>query len=239
MWWKKKGKEEKEKVIAYLRSRLFPWNFVFDDVDEAALEHFVPYAIQICDAKGIEKDTVSADAVKEVITREIREAVDDYLFDPEDTEMTRMHGEFATIYPFAFSQCLAHVILYRLGLTMEEAVDVKGISDLLGQDIQEMKKRENFIRNVISRKRSKAMKIFAKSVLHKKVITAGGDYIGSVGDIIFTDESGQLKELMIHHLRGSGLKKSRVSMDGVRLNMYSKNIVLKPSNYHKKWDDID
>jgi hypothetical protein len=55
---KKVGKEEKEKVVAYLRSKLFPWNFIFEDVADAAIEHFVPYAIQMCDAKGLEKGSV-------------------------------------------------------------------------------------------------------------------------------------------------------------------------------------
>jgi sporulation protein YlmC with PRC-barrel domain len=233
MWWKKKGKEEKEKVVAYLRSKLFPWNFIFEDVAEDAVEHFVPYAIQMCEAKGIEKDSVGVEKVKEVITREVKEAVDDYLFDPEDKEMIRMHGKFAAVYPFAFSQCLAYVILYRLGLRLEDVVDVKAISDLLGQDVMEIRKSEFFIRDLKSREGSKAMKMFAKSIIDKKVITAGGDCIGSVEDIIFTDETGEVEELVVDHLRGTGLKKSRISMDDVRLNMYSKNVVLKSSNYHR------
>ena len=233
MWWKKKGKEEKEKVVAYLRSKLFPWNFIFEDVAEDAVEHFVPYAIQMCEAKGIEKGAIGVEAVKAVITREVLEAVDDYLFDPEDKEMIRMHGKFAAIYPFAFSQCLAYVILYRLGLKLEDVVDIKAISDLLGQDVMEIRKSEIFIIDFIPRDRSKAMKMFAKSILDKKVITAGGDCIGSVKDIIFADETGKVEELVVNHLRGTGLKKSRVSMGDVRLNMYSKNIVLKSSNYHK------
>lgn len=234
MWWKKKGKEGKEKVVAYLRSRLFPWNFIFEDVEEDSVEHFIPYAIQMCEAKGIEKGSVGEDAVKEVITREVKEAVDDYLFDPDDKEMIRMHGDFAAIYPFAFSQCLTYVILYRLGLELADIVDVKAISDLSGQDVKEIKRREFFIRDVISKNGRKAMKMFAKSILDKKVITSGGDDIGSVGDIIFAGETGKVEELLVNHSRGSSLKKSRIPMNEVRLNMYSKNIVLKSSNYHKK-----
>lgn len=233
MWWKKKGKEDKEKVVAYLRSKLFPWNFIFEDVAKEAVEHFVPYAIQMCEAKGIEKGSIGDEEVKAVIAREVEEAVDDYLFDLEDKEMIRMHGKFAAVYPFAFSQCLAYVILYRLGLKLEDVVDIKAISDLLGQDIMEIRKSEIFIVDFIPRERRKAMKMFAKSILDKKVITAGGDCIGSVEDIIFADETGKVEELVVNHLRGTGLKKSRISMGDVRLNMYSKNIVLKASNYHK------
>ena len=230
---KKAEKEEKEKVVAYLRSKLFPWNFIFEDVTDAAIEHFVPYAIQMCEAKGLEKGSIGLEDVKEVITREVKEAVDDYLFDPEDTEMIRMHGKFATSYPFAFSQCLAHAILYRLGLKLEDVVDIRAISDLLGEDMKEIAMREYFIRDLMAQNGSKAMKMFAKSILDKKVITAGGDCIGSVADIIFTDETGKVEELAVNHLKGTGMKKSRVSIEDVRLNMYSKNVVLKSSNYRK------
>ena len=230
---KKAGKEEKEKVIAYLRSKLFPWNFIFEDVPNAAIEHFVPYATQMCEAKGLEKGSVGFEDVKEVITREVKEAVDDYLFDPEDREMIRMHGDFAAIYPFAFSQCLAHAILYRLGLKLEDVVDIRAIGDLLGEDIKEITMREYFIRDLMAQKGSNAMKMFATSILDKKVITAGGDCIGSVADIIFTDETGKVEELAVNHLKGTGMKKSRIPIQDVRLNMYSKNVVLKSSNYRK------
>ena len=235
MWWKKSSKEGKEKVVAYLRSRLFPWNFIFEDVEEASVEHFIPYALQMCEAKGIEKGSVGKEDVKRVVTQEVKEAVSDYLFEPEDKAMIRVHGrEFAAIYPFAFSQGLAHAILYRLGLEWEDVVDIKAISDLLGQDIREIKRREFILKELISRNESKAMKMFAKSILDKRVITAGGEDIGNVEDLIFTDGTGKVGELIVTHARGSGLEKSRISMDDIRLNMYSKNVVLKSSNYHKE-----
>ncbi len=234
MWWKKKGKEEKEKVIAYLRSRLFPWNFILEDVEEDSIKHFVPYAIQMCEGKGIDKGAISEEEVKEVIAKEVREAVNDYLFDPEDKDMTKMHGKLAPTYPFAFSQCLLHAILYRLGIEMGDVVDVKAIGELLGRDITEIKRRELFIRDLISRNENKAMKMFGKSILDKKIITAGGDSIGSVGDIVFDVGTGHVEGLVVNHQKGAGLKKSRIPMHDMRLNMYSKNIVLKYSNYDKK-----
>ncbi len=231
---RKKGKEEEERVIAYLRSKLFPWNFIFEDVEEDAIEHFVRYAIQICEGKGIEKGTISTDegAVKELITREVREAVNDYLFDPEDKEMIRTHGKFAPSYPFAFTQCLVHTILFRLGLEMSDVVDVNAISELLGANIKEIRRSELFIRDLIARNEKKAMKMFAKSLLDRKVISAGGDYIGSVGDIMFEIETGNVGGLIVNQQKGAGTKKNLwISMQDVRLNTYSKNVVLKYSNY--------
>jgi len=233
---REKEREEKEKVVAYLRSRLFPWNFIFEDVEEDAIKHFVTYAIQICEGKGIDKRSISVEGVeiKELIIKEVKEAVNDYLFDANDRDMVRMHGDFAGSYPFAFAQCLAHTILHRLGLEMRDVVDVNAISELLGQDIKEMEGRVLFIRDLISKNENKAMKMFGKSILDKKVIMAGGECIGSVGDIVFDAGTGNVEGLVVNHQKGSGFKKSRISMQDVRLNMYSKNIVLKYSNYDKK-----
>jgi sporulation protein YlmC with PRC-barrel domain len=233
MWWKKSGREEKEKIVAYLRSKLFPWNFILEEVEEEAVAHYAPFAIQMCAAKGIERDVVDREAVKDVIRHEVKEAVEDYLFDPEDREMVRMHGRFAPLYPFAFSQAMAYAILHRLGLQLADIVDVKAVGDLLGLDEREISKRELLARDAFAKNGGKAMKMFARSIVAKKVITAGGDHIGSVEDLIFTGGTGKVEELVVNHLGGTGLKESRIPMRDVRLNMYSKNIVLKPSNYHE------
>jgi PRC-barrel domain. len=228
-----KEKEEKEKVVAYLRSKLFPWNFAFEHVDEDAIKHFVSYAIQICEGKGIEKRNLSITEVetKELISKEIREAVNDYLFDAEDRDMIRMHGGFARSYPFAFAQCLMHTIIYRLGLELEDVLDVEAIGELLGRDVKEIKQRALFIRDLIPRSEKSAMKMFGKSILNRKVITAGGEHIGHVSDLLFDRETGIVRGLIIAHQKGAGLKKSTISMHDVRLNMYSKNVILKYSSY--------
>ncbi len=81
--------------------------------------------------------------------------------------------------------------------------------------------------------REKAMKMFGKSILDRKVITAEGNSIGSVGNITFDIETGNVGGLIVNQQKekGVGLKKGRISMNDVRLNMYSKNIVLKYTNY--------
>jgi len=232
--WKKKDKAEKEKVISYLRSRLFPWNFVFEDVEADAVDHFIPYAIQVCEGKGINKKAMGGEVLKEVITMEVREAVNDYLFDPSDKEIIRMHGKFITNYPFAFSQCLVYTILYRLGLNMEEVLDLKAVSDLLGTDVERLRDRGVFINDLIVKNEKNALKLFGKDILDRKVISAGGDCVGHVGDIIFDIDKGYVGGLIINHRKGTGLEKSQISMNDMRLNMYTKNISLKHSNYNKK-----
>jgi len=222
------GKEEKERVIAQLRSRSFPWNFILDDVEEDAIEYFVPYAIQMCEAKRIEQGSVSHDEAKVMITREVKESIEGYLFDNAHKELIRMHGKFATLYPFAFSQSLAHVILYRLDLKLEDIVDIKAISDLMGKDVSEIGKKELFFRDVIARDERKVFRIFAKSILNKKVLTASGDYIGNIEDIIFTDETGDILRLEVNH----GKKKS-LALNEISLNMSSRIILLKSQDYQK------
>ncbi|RJS72605.1 PRC-barrel domain containing protein [Methanophagales archaeon] len=232
-----KEKEGREKAVAYLRSRLFPWNFVFEPVEEDAIKHFVRYAIQICEEKGIEKGTISVskDDVKELITKEVKEAVNEYLFDVDGEDMTRIHGKFAVSYPFAFAQCLVHTILYRLGLELEDVVDVKAVGNLLGQDVEEIRRSEPFIRNLISKRGKGAMRMFGKSILDRRIITAGGEYIGNVGDIAFEIETGKVGGLIVNQQKQKGadrdLEKGRISMHDVRLNMYSRNVVLKYSSY--------
>ncbi|MEA1957077.1 MAG: PRC-barrel domain-containing protein [Euryarchaeota archaeon] len=232
-------REGREKTVAYLRSRLFPWNFVFEPVEEDAIKHFVTYALQICEEKGIEKGTipvpVTEDDVKELITKEVKEAVNEYLFDVDDGDIAKTHGKYAVSYPFAFAQCLVHTILYRLGLELEDVMDVKAIGDLLGQNIEEIRRSESFIRNLISKRKKRAMKMFSKSILNMKIITAGGEYIGNVGNIVFDIETGNVGGLIVNHQKQKGagrdLEKGRISLHDVRLNIYSKNVVLKYSSY--------
>ena len=86
---------------------------------------------------------------------------------------------------------------------------------------------------MIAKNEKKAMKMFGKSILDRKVITVEGDSIGSVGNITFDIETGNVGGLIVNQQKekGVGLKKGRISMNDVRLNIYSKNIVLKYSSY--------
>ena len=216
--------EEREKVIAYLKSRLFPWNFILEDVEEESIEHFVPYAIQRCEEKGIQKGSVEEGAAKAVIAKELKDALNDYLLD-EDKEVVRIHGEFAAHYPFAFAQCLVHTILYRLGFVLDDVVNLNAMSGFLELDIEGIKGRERFIRDLISKNKTKAVRVFSRSLLDRDVITSEGDHMGNVDDIIFDTNTGSVVGLMVNQ----GSERSKVPMNDVRMTMHSKNIVLKQS----------
>ena len=221
---KARARGDEEKVIAYMTSRLFPWNFIVEDVDPESLRHFVPYAIQICEDRGIKKGSIERDRVKEVIEKELRWMLNDYLHQ-ENRDVTRAHGKFYAQYPFAFAQALIHTILYRLGVELEDVVNINALGELLELDIKTIKKKERFIRDLISRNEEKALRIFSKAMLNRKVISEEGDYIGSVSDIVFDSETGTLKGLILNKQKGS--EKLKVPMNDMKLNLYSRNIVLK------------
>jgi len=221
---KARARGDEEKVIAYMTSRLFPWNFIVEDVDPESLRHFVPYAIQICEDRGIKKGSIERDRVKEVIEKELRWMLNDYLHQ-EDRDVTRAHGKFYAQYPFAFAQALIHTILYRLGVGLEDVVNINALGELLELDIKAIKRKERFIRDLISRNEEKALRIFSKSMLNRKVISEEGDYIGSVSDIVFDSETGILRGLILIQQRGS--ERLKVPMDDMKLNLYSRNIVLR------------
>ena len=222
-----RARGDEEKVIAYMTSRLFPWNFIVEDVDSESLRHFVPYAIQICEDKGIKKGSIErdrVDKVKEVIEKEVKWMLNDYLHQ-EDRDAARIHGKFYAQYPFAFAQALIYTILYRLGASLEDVVNINALGELLELDIKAIKRRERFIRDLISKNEEKALRIFSKAMLNRKVISEEGDYIGSVSDIVFDSETGTLKGLILNKQKGS--EKLKVPMNDMKLNLYSRNIVLK------------
>jgi len=224
---KRGGEEkEKEKVNAYLKSRLFPWNFILEDVEEAPIEHFVPYAMQMCKAKGITKGSVKDGEAKAIIATELRDAMNAYLSDEGNRELIEIHGEFAAQYPFAFAQCLVHAILYRLGLVLDNVVNLKAISEVLDLDIEWIKRRERFTRDLISENKTKAVRVFSKNILDKNVISSEGDSIGNVDDITFDTKTGRVTGLMV----SQGSVRSELSMNDIALTGHSNNIVLKHSD---------
>ena len=50
--------------------------------------------------------------------------VSDFLSDADDEDALRMHGEFAALFPFAFSQCLVQAMLQKLNLRLEDVIAV-------------------------------------------------------------------------------------------------------------------
>ncbi len=149
-----------------------------------------------------------------------------YLSDEGNRELIEIHGEFAAQYPFAFAQCLVHAILYRLGLVLDDVVNLKAISEVLDLDIEWIKRRERFTRDLISKSKTKAVRVFSKNILDKNVISSEGDSIGNVDDITFDTKTGRVTGLMV----SQGSVRSELSMNDIALTGHSNNIVLKHSD---------
>lgn len=238
---KEEIEKEKEKIFTFLRSRLFPWNFVLENVEEDAIRHFLKHAIQISKMKGIGSEKFSEEigkgeeeeegGLKERITKEVKDIVNDYLFNPYDKDAIKKHGIFAHEFPFAFSQCWVHLILHPLGIKIKDIVEEKAVVELLGVDGKEKKKREIFITDLISSlmKENEIIKeaSYSSKILNKKVVTVEGDYIGNVEEAIFDSITGSIKELIVS--KKSFLKRScSISMNEVKINRYSEKFIFKP-----------
>jgi len=260
----RKRRIEKEKVIAYRRSKLFPWNFIFEDVEPAAIEHFVPYAVQVLGdlknsgeeatkteaeatteateealtwassatvrrrmwsggassvsvsrgrLRGLREEQKDAEArkgekerLRERIREEVHLAVSDFLSDTDDEDALRMHGDFAMLFPFAFSQCLVQAMLQKLNLRLEDVIDVRAISELMGVSVRDIRRREDFIRDLLAHQRN--MRFLGANIFGKKVMSAEGERIGSVADIIFDAETGVLRGIMVKTEKREWVKES-------------------------------
>ncbi len=216
-----RAEANKGKVAAYMSSRLYPWNFIIEEVDEASLKRYIPYAIQICEDKGISRGKMDQTGARDVIEREVKHLLNDYL-QPAGKEVMRVqHGRD---YPFAFVQALIYSILYRLGLNLEDVVNMKALSDLLSLDMEELKRRERFIFELIARNEGKAMWIFSRTLLDRRVISEEGDYIGTVTDLLFDPETGMIEWLLLNQQSG---RRAKVPANDMKLNLYSRSIVLR------------
>ncbi|MCW7079524.1 MAG: PRC-barrel domain-containing protein [Candidatus Methanospirare jalkutatii] len=265
-----KRRIEREKVIAYRRSKLFPWNFIFEDVEPAAIEHFVPYAVQVLGdlrnsgeenaktateaeatteateealawassatvrrrmwsgsassvgasrrrLRGLrreeQKDAEARKGEKERLRERIREevhlVVSDFLSDTDDEDALRMHGDFAMLFPFAFSQCLVQAMLQKLNLRLEDVIDVRAISELMGVSVHDIRRREDFIRDLLAHQRN--MRFLGANIFGKKVMSAEGERIGSVADIIFDAETGVLRGIMVKTEKREWVEESAAS----------------------------
>ncbi len=223
---KERAGANEEKVIAYMSSRLYPWNFIIEKVDEESLKHYAPYAIQICEDRGIKRGMMDKVGAKGVIEKEVKRILNDYLHGT-DKEAMRLHGQFYGDYPFAFAQTLIYAILHRLGLSLDDMVNLKALGELLDLDMKELKRRERFIFDLIARTEEKALRVFGKTLLDRKVISEKGDYIGTVIDVLFDSKTGIIEWLLLNQHS----ERVKVPMNDMKLNLYSRNIVLK---YDKK-----
>jgi len=224
-----------DKAFTYLKSRLFPWNFLLEPVDGRSIEHYIKLAMSRA-VGALKKES----DIKLVFASKVREVAGDFLRNPDDPKARKMHGRFAKDYPFAYAQCLAYAMLYDLKgefVPLGDIVDIEGTAKLLGINTDMLDKRERLIESLLYQHKDAPPGISAKSLLGQKVIYDDGTLVGIVRDIVFDN----LNLLGVIVKLEKGIDASKLPaiddrhvlapVDAVRLtNAYNEYIILRPTS---------
>ncbi|HIH36936.1 MAG TPA: PRC-barrel domain containing protein [Methanocellales archaeon] len=203
----------KERVHNYLRSRLFPWNFLMEPVADETLEHFIKKDFRIPSAI-MEKD-LSKEELSNVICDEVKRIVKEYLVSNNKLD------------PFAYAQAQIYTMLYDLRSRkklrgLDDIVDIKALAILMGISMDSFKKKEESISQLIHR--YKDNKPSAKDIFGQKVTYIDGTIIGTVTDIVYDDKTGDLIELKVK----TDKKLFEIPIEGIYLkNVYNNCVILK------------
>lgn len=203
----------KEKVHNYLRSRLFPWNFLMETVADETIEHFIKKDFMIPSA--IMENDLSKEELSNIICDEVKKIAKEYLINKDKID------------PFAYAQAQIYTMLYDLRSRKKlgglgDIVDIKALARLMGISMDSFKKREESILQLIHR--YKDGKPSVKDILDQKVIYIDGTPIGTVKDIVYNDKTGDLIELKVK----TDKKLFEIPIEGIYLkNIYNNCVILK------------
>jgi len=223
-----------DKVFTYLKSQLFPWNFLLEPVDDASIEHYIKLAIPRAVGALKKRSDIGA-----VFAFKVREIADDFLRDPDDHRARKIHGRFAKDYPFAYAQCLAYAMLYDIRgefTPISDIVDIEGTAKLLGISTDTLDKRERLIESLLHQHKDAPPGISAKSLVGQKVIYSDGTVVGTVRNIVFDNLNllGAIvkleKDVDASKLPKIDDKHVLAPVDAIRLtNAYNESIILRPT----------
>jgi sporulation protein YlmC with PRC-barrel domain len=174
-----------DKVHNYLRSQLFPWNFLFEPVTEPALRHF---------ARFVSPSPLSGD-VQESIKSAVNDIATDYLAEPDNKDALKTHGQFVHDYPLAYSQCQIFNALLTAGKSISDVVDVGSVASLLGISVDEIRKNVKLIAQFCKEEKNVRPRMTANSAVGKTVVLKNGTPFGTIEDFVYENE--QLIELKV------------------------------------------
>ncbi|MCD5409387.1 MAG: PRC-barrel domain-containing protein [Methanocellales archaeon] len=230
-----------DKVYNYLKSRLFPWNFLLEPVDDAAIEHYMKLAIPR--AVGLLRKNLNAE---KVIADEVRKIANDFLIDPNNEYAQNIHGKFADAYPFAYAQCMVYAMLcWHKGefSGLEEVTDIKMPMSLIGVGMTSLKNKERLIQRLMHQYKDEMIRgVLAKGILNRQIVFSDGTPLGTVYNIIVDIDTSYLHSLVVELEDGidpSKFKKIgdgpyvQISIHSVRLsNVYNDYIIYDNSKIH-------
>jgi len=226
-----------DKTFTYLKSRIFPWNFLLEPVDDSSIRHYIKLATPR--AIGALKKRSN---IQTVLSSKIREVADDFLRNPDDSRARKIHGRFAKDYPFAYAQCLAYAMLYNFKekfISINDLIDIEGPAKLLGINTDMLNKKERLIESLLHQHKDAPPGISAKNLLGQKVIYSDGTLVGVVRDIVFDNATLNLMGMIVKLEKGVNVSKLPAiddrhvlaPVDAVRLtNAYNEYIILRPTS---------
>ncbi len=206
----------RERVHNHLRSRLFPWNFLMEPVDDVVIERFIQRDFMI--PPKIMEENLSEEDLSDIICDEVKKIANEFF---------TLNGK---LDPFAYAQALVYTILYDLKSRRElsglsDIVDTKAIARLIGISLDSFERKEKSIWQLI--RRYKDDKKSAKKIFGKKVIYADGTPIGNVNDIVYDARTGDMLEIKIK----ADKELFAIPIDGICLkNVYNNCVILKDVN---------
>ncbi len=229
------------KAYNYLKSRLFPWNFLLEPVDDSAIEHYMKLAIPR--AVGLLRNNLD---VEKVIADEVRKIANDFLIDPGNEHARNIHGKFADAYPFAYAQCLVYAMLcWRKGefSGLGEATDIKVPMDLIGMSMTSLNNKERLIQRLMHQYKDEMIRgVLVKDILNRQIVFGDGTPLGTVCNVTFDTDTGYLHDMVVELEDGidpSKFKKIegesyvQIPIHSVRLsNIYNDCIIHDNSKIH-------
>ncbi len=230
-----------DKVYNYLKSRLFPWNFLLEPVDDTAIEHYMKLAIPR--AVGLLRKNLNAE---KVIADEVRKITNDFLIDPDNEYARNIHGKFVDVYPFAYAQCLVYAMLcWHKGefASLEEATDISMPMSLIGVGMTSLKNKERLIQRLMHQYKDEMIRgVLTRGILNRQIVFGDGTPLGTVCNITVDTDTSYLHNLVVELEDGIDPSKFEKIGDGpyvqipihsVRLsNVYNDYIIHDNSKIH-------
>ncbi|MBI4362879.1 MAG: PRC-barrel domain-containing protein [Euryarchaeota archaeon] len=196
--------EALDKLHNYLAAPVFPWNILFENIRESALEHY---------ARHIPRFHWLPMATPEIITQEVRNTCRDYLVDPDSPRAQQAHRGYIHEYPFAYSQCRIFGSLQREDRSLFDITDVPGIARLLGRQADDIREHEARAARHATETPS-PLRCGARDLRGQPVIDMKGTPLGEIEDLLHEGE--YLVEVRIRPLPQTPPKEGTLRHPGLR-----------------------
>ena len=172
------------KLHNYVGARFFPWNFLLEPVDRAALDHYL---------RVVSTSDLLSPCTLDALQNALAAVAADFLATPESDRARALHGPHAPAYPFAFGQVVAFASLAREKKRLADLGDLPSIARVLGATVEEVRAREQVVERALPTLRRRALT--GRELVDLPLIDAGGVSLGLVVDLLV--EGDEVVEVQI------------------------------------------